>query len=177
MTSSSSPGLSFAGFLEYFPSVELPLILGEETHREFSQINDPLPLRAIEQYLLPLNEVEDDEEITEYIPCFQISDAGDFRLIVYWKAGLLSYEYHLASFTPSGELIEHKVIAGTFYQDGVLSQSVATISEAHIIYIASGQAQLQSEQDDTSTYEAASSTTTLLRFTDKGMLEEIHSII
>lgn len=172
MDSTSLPALSFAGFLEYFPSVELPIILGEDTHREFSQINDPLPARAIAQYLLPLNHEADDEEITEYIPCFQLAEAGDFRVVVYWRAVLLSYEYHLVTYTPTGEVIDHKVIAGSFYHDGVLTLSVTTISEAFIIYIVSGQAAVTQEAD----YDPASSTTTVLKFSKEGMLEEIQAI-
>lgn len=168
MSSPSAPMLSFAGFLEYFPSVELPVTLGEEAHHHFSQMNDPLPIRAIAQYLAPLSQNPDDEDITEYVPCFQLPEAGDFRTIVYWKAGLLSYEYHLVTFTAVGDLIDHRVIAGSHYQNGVLTQSAATISEAHIIYIVSGQAKLQD-----GSYDAASSRMNHLRFSEKGHLEEI----
>ncbi len=160
--------LSFAGCLAYVPSVELPVTLGEEAHHHFSQMNDPLPIRAIAQYRAPLSQNPDDEDITEYVPCFQLPEAGDFRTIVYWKTGLLSYEYHLVTFTPVGDLIDHRVIAGSHYQNGVLTQSAATISEAHIIYIVSGQAKLQD-----GSYDAASSRMNHLRFSEKGHLEEI----
>jgi len=81
---------------------------------------------------------------------------------------MLSYSYHLATFSARGDLIDHKIIAGTFYAQGVLTQSMATISEAHIIYIVMGQ--LAAAQ---AAFDAGSSAVNHLRITEAGLLEEV----
>ena len=81
---------------------------------------------------------------------------------------MLSYSYHLATFTARGDLIDHKIIAGTFYAQGVLTQSMATISEAHIIYIVMGQSAVA-----LGAFDADSSSVNHLRITEEGMLEEV----
>ncbi|MFK8104169.1 MAG: hypothetical protein AB8G15_16700 [Saprospiraceae bacterium] len=144
--------ISFKHFLEKFPKIELPVTLTEESSLSFSRTNDPLPALMIEQFLQPIDEGEIDD-YTEYIACFKIPKTNLFHAIVYWKAGLLNYEYILATFTKKGELIDKKVIAGTKSDGKSLTQSAATIDEDWIIYIVGGVALLQS----TKNYEPTSS--------------------
>ncbi|NJL74490.1 MAG: hypothetical protein HC892_05055 [Saprospiraceae bacterium] len=88
--------IDFQHFIEYFPVLELPIRLDDEVHHTFSLENEPLPLLAIEQYLLP---VEDDaDELTEFVPCFRVPETYDFHAVVYWKAGIMNYQYILATF-------------------------------------------------------------------------------
>ncbi|MCB0592773.1 MAG: hypothetical protein H6557_11415 [Lewinellaceae bacterium] len=133
------PMVSFSHFLEKFPVVELPITLAEEAHHAFSLKNDPLPALMIEQFILPL-EVREVDDYTEFIPCMRIPDTQEFHAIIYWRAGLLNYQYTLACFTKKGELIDKRVIAGTFSDGQALTASVATIDEDWIISVVSGEA-------------------------------------
>ena len=147
--------LRFSHFLEYFPEIELPVHLGDSTHHLFSQKNDPLPPLAIQQFILPFEEEasEEEAEFMEYIPCFRLPKTDAFHAIVYWRAGLLNYQYVLATFEPKGELITTKTIAGTFSDGTNMTQSAATIEEDWMIYIVTG-----FSADASETYDAGKST-------------------
>lgn len=155
--------VKFVHFLEKFPEIDMPITLGEETHHHFSRNNDPLPGLMISQYILPLEENLD--ELTEFVPCFSIKGTDNFHAIVYWRAGLMNYQYILAAFTKKGLLIDKRVIAGTFSDGKVLTQSVATIDEDWIISIASGQSENESTE-----YTAASSTAYQLELLPDGKI-------
>lgn len=126
---------AFPQFLEKFPPVEMPTTLGEEDHHTFSTENEPLSAALVEQFIHPLENVEDDE-FTEYVPCFSIEGTKHFHALVYWKAGLLTYEYVLATFAPDGRVIARRVIAKTEVQEDKIHRSVATIDEDLIIFVA-----------------------------------------
>jgi len=135
-----APKVSFGHFLEKFPEIKLPVILAEEAHHSFSQKNDPLPAIMVEQFLLPIEQKETDE-FTEFVPCLKIPETHDFHAIIYWRAGLMDYRYTLATFSKKGELIDKRVIGGTYSDGKTLITSVATLDEDWTIYIASGQSQ------------------------------------
>ena len=133
------PKVKFPHFLEKFPEVVLPVTLAEEAHHAFSWNNDPLPALMIEQFILPLEDRETDD-FTEFVPCMRIPDTNEFHAVIYWRAGLMNYQYTLACYTKKGELIDKRVIAGTFSDGQALTASVATIDEDWIISVVSGEA-------------------------------------
>ncbi len=143
----SMPKVDFHHFLEKFPEVELPVTLGEHTHHVFSTHNDALPELMVHQHIQRL-EPHLADEYTEFVPCFRIAGIKDFHAIVYWKAGLMNYQYVLATLTKKGELIDRRVIAGTFSDGKVITRSVATIDVDWGIYIMSGQVEGSSEGYD-----------------------------
>ncbi len=130
--------IDFISFLEQFPLLEPPIILGEDSHHAFSKANLPIPAALISHYLIPIDG-EDPDENTEFIACFRLDGLKDIHAIVYWKASLLNYNYVLVTFDKAGNMLEKRVIAGTFYDGEKLTQSVATIDEDWMISIASGQ--------------------------------------
>ncbi len=145
----ASVEVSFAQFLEQFPTIELPITLGDQSHLDFSKHNEPLPYPIIANFLQPIESREDDE-YTEYIACFKIPKTYDFHAIVYWKAELMNYTYTLATFSKQGEFLDKRVIAGTFANGENIIQSVATIDEDWMIYILSGQNKTDTNYDPTS---------------------------
>ncbi len=146
--------IKFSHFLEKFPEVELPVTLSDESHLDFSRMNDPIPQGLVEAFLLPLEEQRVDE-FTEFIACFRLANTDDFHSIVYWRAGLMNYQYTLATFTKKGEFIDKQVIAGTFSDGDTLTKSIATIDEDWEILIVSGQsAAAQNKKYDASTSTA-----------------------
>lgn len=128
---------TFTSFLKKFPEIALPITLTEESHIEFSRRNSPLSQEMIMEYILKIEQFDFDE-FTEFIPCVKISKTDGFHAIIYWRASLMDYEYTLATFTPKGQFIDKKVIAGTKMRDGVLVRSVTTIEDDWLIYIVMG---------------------------------------
>lgn len=121
------PDLTFIDFLEAFPEVELPIALTEDAQAVFSNENKPLSKLMIEEFIVPMDNAID--EFTEYVPCFRIPQTHDFHAIVYWKGGLLNYEYFLITFDKRGNLIKKKMVAGTQVKGDALLRTVATIKE------------------------------------------------
>jgi hypothetical protein len=158
--------INFSHFLEKFPEVALPATLGDETHHQFSQENDPLPKLMVEQFILPLEEMPADE-FTEFVACFKIPDTHEFHTLVYWRAGLMNYQYTLATFTKKGELIDKRVIAGTFSDGNTLIKSIATIDEDWEIFIISG----QTGTDRQKKYDASTSTAYKLELLPDGKIK------
>lgn len=159
-----APKVSFSHFLKKFPVVELPVTLAEEAHHAFSSKNGPLPALMAEQFVLPL-EGQAADDYTEFVPCMKIPETGEIHAVIYWRAGLLNYQYTLACFTQKGELIDKRIIAGTFSDGEVLTSSVATIDEDWTIYVVSGQ--VKSDEKD---YDPSSSTAVKLELLPEGKI-------
>jgi hypothetical protein len=130
---------TFPQFVAKFPPIPMPVTLGEDTHHAFSTENEPLPEEMIAQFIVPAGHDADLDEFTEFIPCFAIDDTQHFIALVWWKAGLLNYQYVLATFSDKGQLISRKVIAETKVTDGKVLRSVASINEDWEIFIAMGE--------------------------------------
>lgn len=130
-----SPG--FAQFISKFPEISLPVTLTEDSHHHFSKANSPLPLPMVMEFIHHI-EGSAFDEYTEFIPCLRLPGTTGFHAIVYWRAGLMDYEYTLATFDKKGLFIDKKVIAGTKIHDGMLLRSVATIGPDWLIYIVMG---------------------------------------
>ena len=126
-------------FLSFFPKVELPVSLSEDKIEVFSKNNKVFPPAALHEFIHEWDATNDD--FTEFIPCFQIDAEGDFKAIVYWKGGLLKYDYYLVTLSKKGELIARKTIASTIVEDHVVKRSVALIDEDLIIHIVAGQSE------------------------------------
>lgn len=137
----------FKSFISYFPEIELPVTITEESILEFSKFNKPLAQALIEQIIVPIENNEIDE-YTEFTPCLQLPPTDDYYAVIYWKGKLLAYEYILATFDKAGNLICRKVISGTRVEGDKVIQSVCNIDEDLIIHIiVGGQAQQSSKYD------------------------------
>lgn len=127
------------GLLDFFPDVELPVTLSEDYTSTFSANNAPLPQAVIEEYILRWEESEEIDEFTEYVPCFQLPEAEHYKALVYWKGGLLKYEYILVTLDNTGLLLERKILASTLSDNFTVRKSVAQIDEDLIITIIAGE--------------------------------------
>ena len=114
-------------FIELFPLVELPVVLTEESILSFSSLNKTLPMAAILDYIL--EEEEEMDEFTEFVPCLSFAVSEDILAIVYWKGTLLSYDYFVMCIDlKRSKLISKKIIAGTKVLDNIIIKSNAVIS-------------------------------------------------
>lgn len=144
-----SPGrFSFAEFAVKFPLVTPSITLGEDTHHSFSVENGPFSAGMVEQFIVPTNGTQIDDEYTEYLPCLSLDGVEDCIALIWWRAGLLEYEYVLATFNPKGELIDRRVIAFTRVLDGQVQRAVAVIDEDLGILVAEGAASASNDQFD-----------------------------
>ncbi len=147
------PTAQFAEFIEFFPPLELPLSLLPD----MSQIpSDPIPLPGVLQdaYILPF-ESDEVDEFTEYVPYGRITGIKDYHALIYWKAGVLRYEYILATYTAEGQPLSHAIVGGLRYEEEGILHSVAVIHEDLSIVIAEGIAQSDEaglDPDQTQTY-------------------------
>jgi hypothetical protein len=131
--------LEFKDFLSYFPEVELPVTLTDESVYIFSKNNKILPQELIDEFISPRLDHKD-PEFREIIPCFIIPKTPEFFALVFWDGGLLTYEYNLVTFDKAGNFISGKVIAGTISNGKTIHRSVATIDPEWMIYIVAGEA-------------------------------------
>lgn len=136
MTSSMD---DFAAFLEYFPAVELPVMLSEEQKDVFEEMNKALPLVLTEKYIGSWESEID--EFTEFIPCFSLPVQKNYSGLVYWKGSLLKYEFILVTLNKSQQLISRKVIASTIVDNNIIKRSVASIESDLSISIIAGHQQ------------------------------------
>jgi hypothetical protein len=150
------PTADFAEFIEFFPELNLPLSLLPD----ISQIPiDPLPLPGVLQdaFILPF-EAQEVDDFTEFVPFGRIAGTKDFYAIVYWKAGLLRYEYILATYSMQGEPLSHAIVGGIRYEEEGTLHSVAIVHEDLQIVIAEGLADMAMPEMDpaqTQTYQMA----------------------
>lgn len=154
---------TFVEFVEKFPALTMPVMLGEDTHHTFSTENDPLPEGMIEQFITPFEKTPVDEEFTEYVPCFAIDCDESFIALVWWKAELLNYYYILATYTEKGEPVDRKVIAFTKVNGDRIHRAVAHIDEELSIQIIEG-------SEDKSGFDPNASLTRLLEVLPNGMI-------
>lgn len=138
--------ISFEKYLEFFPMIELPIILSDESFDEIRRINDDIPTALVHRFISEFD--ADLDEFTEYFPCFQIPTGDEFVGLVYWKAKLLQYEFHLITYTRNGEFIAGKVIAQTLTNGESIIRSVSTIDEDLVIHVASGEMNMKAASYD-----------------------------
>jgi hypothetical protein len=156
---------SFNDLLQCFPVLEPPLTLSGEVITNFSSQNPPIPEKAIAEYF---SKWEEFDEFTEIIPCFRLDNSFDFHALVYWKGGLMTYEYKLLTLSKNGEPITKKVIAGTLSNNQTIKESVAHIQTDYSIYTVVGEARV-----DLPGYHALNSTSFHFGLLEDGSIESI----
>ena len=132
------PGIKFSDFITRFPVVELPVTLNEDSISYFGNANDPFQPELVRTYLEP-GMGGNDDGMTEYVPCFKLPETHDFHAVVFWKSGLLKYEFILSTFSKDGQLISSATLAGMTSDGRDLLRSVATIDEDWKIHIVEGE--------------------------------------
>lgn len=150
------PTARFTEFIDFFPLLELPFSLLSDIS-EIPSSSLPLPGVMIEEYILPI-EADEADEFTEYIPYGRIAGTKDFYGLIYWKAGVLKYEFILATYGLDGSLINHAIVGGLKADEEGILHSVAIIHHDLTITIAEGQTANEKEELDlnnTNTYQMA----------------------
>lgn len=135
MTASKS--ISLDEFLSFFPLVDLPIALSDEIISQISKANKILPVIAITTFMSQWEPELDDA--TEIMACCQLPPEEKYYSLVYWKAGLMSYEFILVTIDKEANLIQKKVIAGIISNGITIKQSTAKIEDDLTINIMVGE--------------------------------------
>jgi len=133
--------------LHYFAETTLPVMVSEDYLDEYESLNSPFPQVFIDEVLTEW-ETEIDE-FTEFSPCFKLPAQDNFYAVVYWKGGLLRYDFVLVTLDKKGEVINRKSIANTLVTGNIIKKSIASIEPDLIINIIAGQT-LDGEEYDAS---------------------------
>jgi len=131
--------------LSFFPEVHMPITFSEDLVTTFEKENQPLSQDVIQQYIYEWEGEVD--EFTEFLPCLRLAETEHFHALVYWKGGLLKYEYVLVTLDKKGSLISRKPIASTIVEGELIKKSVAQIDEDFIIHIMAGENVGEEEYD------------------------------
>ena len=135
----------FDTFVQKFPEIEPPVTLRDDSHHDFEQ-NSPLSDEMIADFIARYEATVVDD-FTEYMACFSLPKAPkqEYQALIYWKAGLLQYDYVLVTYSSDGNMIDKKAIAGTKVTGDAVQHTLAIIDEKMAIFVAEGAA---TEGDD-----------------------------
>lgn len=125
--------------LEFFPEVELPIEVTEDLVMTAEKVNKIIPAAIIEEFIVKWEGTEDFDEYTEFVPILRIREAEEFHALLYWKGGLMKYEYILVTLDKLGNFITRKPIASTLSDGNTVKKSVSKIDEDMIIHIMAGE--------------------------------------
>ena len=125
--------------LSFFPEVELPIEITDDLVITADSVNKVLPASIIEEFIVKWEGSEEFDEFTEFVPILRIQDAEDFHALVYWKGGLMKYEYILVTMDKLGNFITRRPIGSTMSDGKTVKKSVSKIDEDMIIHIMAGE--------------------------------------
>lgn len=142
-----SKEIQLEDLLDFFPEVELPLEITDDLVITADSVNKVLPAVIIEQFIVKWEVSEEFDEFTEFVPILRIREAEDFYALVYWKGGLMKYEYILVTLDKNGNLITRRPIASTISDGKTVKKSVSKIDEDMIIHIMAGENDVNGKYD------------------------------
>ena len=133
--------------LSFFPEVELPIEFTDELVIAADSVNKVLPASIIEEYIVKWEGGEQFDEFTEFVPILRIKEAEEFHALVYWKGGLMKYEYVLVTLDRLGIFITRRIIASTLSDGSTVKKSVSKIDQDMIIHIMAGENRVNEKYD------------------------------
>lgn len=131
-----SEAIDLEQLLNYFPEIQLPIVLSEDLAVTFSSSNIPIPLELVGTTLAKWEPID---EFTEVVPCFSFSLNEKCDAIVYWVCSLMTYEYNLITIYERNKLVNKKVIAGTISNGQTIKRSIARIDDEFNIHCMVGE--------------------------------------
>jgi DNA-binding Lrp family transcriptional regulator len=139
----SNNTLDFESYLKRFTKVELPVQLDENSYQTINQLNEPLPDIIVSLFV---DRIGKEEDLAEYVPVFRLPDQNSFVLLVYWRAGILQYDYILVTYTQDGHRIDQKVISSIIFTSDLIHKSVAQFDAEGLITVVEGVEKVQTAE-------------------------------
>ncbi len=161
---SDQANVSFAAYLDRFEKQTLPLQITEKTYKLINELNEPLPDIIVSTFI---KREGDNEDVAEYVPVLRLPDTEEVIAIVFWRAGLMRYDYYLASYNQRGDLLDQRLVASTRYEDNNITRSILKIDEEGLIFVVKGEIPLNSKD-----YEASSSKHSYFEVLPDGSIQE-----
>lgn len=127
--------IDFAVFLERFTLIEPPVQLDDTSYQDINALSEPFPGILVSTFI---KRTGSEEDLAEYVPVFRLPDLPGIISLVFWRAGILQYDYILGTYTPEGDLIDQKVISSTIYSDDKTIKSIAKFDEEGLITVVEG---------------------------------------
>lgn len=127
----------FSKFIDLFQGIPFPVTLHRDAHHDFSKRDKGIRPDLLETFVIPYIGQQDDE-YTEYVPCFQLKAEKNFIAIVLWRAALLEYEYYVMTYNNAGDLIHQQVIAGMKSDGENIITRIAMIDNDSVIHMVEG---------------------------------------
>jgi hypothetical protein len=141
------PEIKLEEFLDFFPIIELPVTLSEDSIIHIQKINKVFPEPVLDTTIRKWEKVEADE-FTEYVPCFTAARKEKFVIIVYWKASLTGFEYFAVTLGYDFQLIDRKQISSMLYTGEHVKSSVVHIDEDLTFHVVAGISSRNSDSFD-----------------------------
>jgi hypothetical protein len=124
--------------LSYFPDVELPVTLTDDSLTHINATNDLIPEALLLEVFVKYEETIG-SEFVEIMPCFKIKMVDEkIHALVYWRGDLLRYEFIILTLNQDGSIIDKKVLCGTVIDGNIVKKSVANIDPDYGIHIIAG---------------------------------------
>lgn len=133
--------------LSYFPKIELPINITEDLVNTADTVNKVLPQSVIEEFVIKWEAGQEIDEFTEFVPVCTFDTPDEYTPLIYWKGGLMKYEYILVTLDKRGELITRKPIASTLSDGNSIKKSVSHIDQDLIIHIMAGENLVDTKYD------------------------------
>ncbi|WP_236974591.1 hypothetical protein [Membranihabitans maritimus] len=133
-----SKAKKFNTYLQLFNPIEFPFTLHSDAHHDFSKSNKSIHPDLIKDYITPYIGKNEDE-YTEYIPCFLLDEQKNYIAVVVWKAGLKEYEYYVLTYNNAGDVIHHQVIGGMKSDGEKVISRIAIIDDEKSIHMVEGE--------------------------------------
>lgn len=127
----------FSKYLDLFQNIPFPVTLHEDAHHDFSKQSKGIHPELQEEFITPYIG-QNDDEYTEYVPCFKLKTEKNFIALVLWRAALLEYEYYVVTYDNKGALIHHQVIGGIKSNSGHIITRIAMIDDDSNIHMVEG---------------------------------------
>lgn len=130
---------TLADLCVYFPEVDLPITITEESYRHFPE-DRSLGVHDLLVSFLQQALHEEHDEYTEIIPgfSFRVPSHSGYVALVWWKANLLTYSYILATFNMQAQLVASLPLAIVQVQGDAILRQAAHINEVGQIYTVEG---------------------------------------
>lgn len=136
--SNPSQAKQFSTYLQLFQPIELPFTLHSDAHLDFSRKNKSIHPDLIGMYITPFIG-QNENEYTEYVPCFLLSQQKNYIAVVIWKAGLMEYEYYVLTYNNAGDVIHNQIIGGMKSDGEKVISRIAMIDDEKTIHMVEGE--------------------------------------
>ena len=159
----------FSKYIELFQQIEFPVTLHQDAHHDFSNRDKGIRSELLEAFVTPYIG-QNDDEFTEYVPCFQLKAEKNFIAIVLWRAALMNYEYYVLTYRGTGDLIHHQVIAGMRSDGENIITRIAMIDNDSVIHMVEG----KNNEGNESRYDPADTREFTFEITSDGYISLEH---